>query len=708
MNEFEGLNIDSAALPDLSSRYASATITSSNSRRVVLRATDPRSGQRVFIKHLASGQPTDAEHVAAFYREPTCLQRLSPHSPLLVTVLDIGRWGDRPCFVQPWLEGWSLAGAMARGKPFDILGTLHVMEECLKALTTIHGEGFVHGDVSPENVFVVTTSSPLLGKLPVNASIRLVDFESVRSIALQEKPQLVIGKPAYMSPEVARGEQPSARADLFSLGVMAWELFTGSRPYAVSTVADAADLAANASGATQSPASLPAPLEQLLRSMIAVTASDRPLDAKTCLQQVQTMRALLAWMEGRQGASSGSGKEPAAGPFLVVESSDGGSRHDLLKTRMVIGRDDVCDIRLDHSSVSRQHAELTRDTLGRWWVKDLQSRNGVIVNGKNVTERQLKHNDQITISGITLRFKASATSAAEVPDDSDDAPEFRRTEISTVAKIPVPSKKGTGELAQFSVVAPASVEPGRTFLLEVWMYVEAERDEVLKQIERRTRNVIALPRGLHGGADGTDFTVVLQIDPLECEDACESLVWNGDISSVAFLVKAPGDLRSGPYAGKVKILQNGLLIVRLMFEISVGKHVEQPGSLQVQQQQLKSAFASYAHEDQAEVFRRVQGISAAGIQVFLDVLSLRAGQLWENVVTEKIRSSETFFLFWSAHAKASEWVEKEWRLALANRGLQYIHPVPLVSPAEASPPQELRQLHFNDLFLASIRATEKK
>ena len=78
------------------------------------------------------------------------------------------------------------------------------------------------------------------------------------------------------------------------------------------------------------------------------------------------------------------------------------------------------------------------------------------------------------------------------------------------------------------------------------------------------------------------------------------------------------------------------------------------------------------------------------------MLSLRSGEDWAQRLVEEIRLRDVFYLFWSLAAKASEWVEREWRAALEHRGLDFISPVPLVPPRVAPPPKELASLHFND------------
>jgi hypothetical protein len=92
------------------------------------------------------------------------------------------------------------------------------------------------------------------------------------------------------------------------------------------------------------------------------------------------------------------------------------------------------------------------------------------------------------------------------------------------------------------------------------------------------------------------------------------------------------------------------------------------------------------------------------LEVFIDVISLRSGQKWEQELWKVIPTYDVFYLFWSANARRSDWVDKEWRCALKTRNLDYIDPIPLVSPEEAPPPPELASKHFNDWMLPYMRA----
>jgi hypothetical protein len=86
------------------------------------------------------------------------------------------------------------------------------------------------------------------------------------------------------------------------------------------------------------------------------------------------------------------------------------------------------------------------------------------------------------------------------------------------------------------------------------------------------------------------------------------------------------------------------------------------------------------------------------------VLSLRSGANWEAELYRHIRSRDIFYLFWSNAARASEWVAREWQYALEEKGLDFIHPIPLAPPDQVPPPEELRSKHFDDIILACLKS----
>jgi tetratricopeptide (TPR) repeat protein len=261
---------------------------------------------------------------------------------------------------------------------------------------------------------------------------------------------------------------------------------------------------------------------------------------------------------------------------------------------------------------------------------------------------------------------------------------------------------------QFSLTAPSTLEPGCPYALDVWAYIEAQRTQMLAlakesqgtdDIRVKTKDGVVIERGVV-------LTVRLDIPTMDVDDPVDVIAWDGKIGNATFPVKVPAQTRSGPHAGTAMFLVDLLPIAKLHFVLEVGRGPSVVAPLAAREFRRKSAFASYANEDRDEVLGRLQGIMKVlpDLDVFIDVKSLRAGERWEKRLYQEIERRETLYLFWSLAASRSEWVDREWRHALAKRDIHGIDPVPLVSPEEVPPPPELAQhLHFNDGLLAYMR-----
>ncbi len=214
-------------------------------------------------------------------------------------------------------------------------------------------------------------------------------------------------------------------------------------------------------------------------------------------------------------------------------------------------------------------------------------------------------------------------------------------------------------------------------------------------------------------ARGTVLIVNLKIDGMVIEDPEDTILWEGEIGNASFAVQAPKDTSPGIHLGKAAIYADTVQIARIHFELTVALVMDQrlpeAKSLPLQEFHHRTAFASYASPDRDEVLHCIQGMQKAApkMDIFMDVHSLRSGQNWEKELWARIPTSDVFFLFWSANARQSPWVEKEWRCALTARGIDFIDPVPLQPPEVAPPPPELASLHFNDWQLAYLRNAHK-
>ena len=262
----------------------------------------------------------------------------------------------------------------------------------------------------------------------------------------------------------------------------------------------------------------------------------------------------------------------------------------------------------------------------------------------------------------------------------------------------------------FTLTGPSVLTPAQAHELLFWVHIEQQREAVLTRASAAHKLPISelsvKSEGPYPLARGSRLSVRLKIKGLNCPDFHKWVTWTGEIGNTAFVVEVPIGTSEGTYAGSASIKLNGCEVAKMSFVVCVGtaepKTAEIPSSTTLH----RTAFASYASQDRAEVLSRVQGMEAAdkNLNVFVDVVDLRSGQNWEQELMRRISESDVFYLFWCRHAMASDWVSKEWRLALGVMGEDFIDPIPLEAPQLAPPPKELADKHFNDPLLAFIAA----
>ncbi len=255
------------------------------------------------------------------------------------------------------------------------------------------------------------------------------------------------------------------------------------------------------------------------------------------------------------------------------------------------------------------------------------------------------------------------------------------------------------ESACFSVRAPASVPPGASFLVEVFVHSKGARDELAQWSSMpRARDVTVGPRRV---ASGTTLDVAISIEGVEVEDESAQVLWDGALGALSFWCAMPADALSPTYPGKATFSVGGVAIAKAHFVIDCGPVAGAPREVATEQKVVRSAFASYASPDRVAVLARVQGMRKVVpfLDIFVDVLSLRSGERWADVIRDEIKARDVLLLFWSTAASQSPHVETEWRIALEEKGLESIDPVPLEPPATVPPPAELSALHFNDPLL---------
>jgi len=201
----------------------------------VYRAVD-RMGRRVALKTLAPRFVGDPKHVSRFLQEARAV--LALNHPNVVTVYDIGEADGVYYIASELIEGVTLRDAM-RDRTFTLDALLDIATQTAIGVAAAHDKGIVHRDVKPENVM-----------LRADGFVKVLDFGIAKLTEAFDRPGeaatqtaltregLVIGTASYMSPEQARGANVDARSDVWSLGVMLYEMVTGELPFSGATPAD--------------------------------------------------------------------------------------------------------------------------------------------------------------------------------------------------------------------------------------------------------------------------------------------------------------------------------------------------------------------------------------------------------------------------------------------------------------------------------------
>jgi eukaryotic-like serine/threonine-protein kinase len=280
---------------------------------VVYKAEDLRLGRKVALKFLPQGVALDDRALDRFQREAQAASALN--HPNICTIHDIDTHDGQPFIVMELLKGQTL-GARIASRRFELETTLTLAMEIAEALEAAHAQGIVHRDIKSANIFVTDSghSKVLDFGLAKLVAERQADADGATVLtpagALVTGPGQTMGTAAYMSPEQVRGEELDARTDVFSLGVVLFEMATGRLPFTGNAIGGVFDAILHKA---------PVPASQLNPAVphefdhIVEKALEKDRDLR--YQSVRELRADLARL--RRSTSSGHSvtMTPVAAPF---------------------------------------------------------------------------------------------------------------------------------------------------------------------------------------------------------------------------------------------------------------------------------------------------------------------------------------------------------------------------------------------------------
>ena len=313
---------------------------------VVYKARDPLIDREVAIKtiNLSLAMEERDEYEARFYQEAKAAGRLS--HPNIVTIYDVGRSEDIAYIAMEYLHGRELRDILNETKLLPVSEVLAIVIQVAQGLAYAHEHGIVHRDIKPSNVMIVRDSHA-----------KITDFGIARmaSAAVRTQTGMVLGSPKYMSPEQVLGKEIDRRSDIFSLGVMLYEMLTGQVPFIGENVNAIMYQTLNSIPAAPSSANpaVPEMLDYILAKALAKdldaryqNARDLADDLKACSDSIPRDAAAAA-DKGRQSAKKAgkfaagddAGVKPVAA--LGLSSSFDSSEATMRLAAMTASKEDV-------------------------------------------------------------------------------------------------------------------------------------------------------------------------------------------------------------------------------------------------------------------------------------------------------------------------------------------------------------------------------
>jgi serine/threonine-protein kinase len=307
-------------------RYAIQSELGRGAMGVVYKATDTALERTVAVKTVNMALERDGaeKYEARFYQEARAAGSLN--HPNIVTVYDVGKEGNVAYMAMEFIQGAELRSLLSEGRPLPVSQAVSVASQVAEGLAYAHEHGVVHRDIKPANIMVLA-----------DGPVKITDFGIARMRANNDEltqSGMMLGSPKYMSPEQVIGKRADHRSDIFSLGVILYEMLSGNAPFSGENVTALMYQIVNF--APPAPSAVNPAVPELLNFIVAKmlakpleeryqSAQELANDLRNCERQISTPAAITQPLRplgvGTSGFASGSGLATGAQPELALQQA---------------------------------------------------------------------------------------------------------------------------------------------------------------------------------------------------------------------------------------------------------------------------------------------------------------------------------------------------------------------------------------------------
>ena len=291
------------------------------------------------------------------------------------------------------------------------------------------------------------------------------------------------------------------------------------------------------------------------------------------------------------------------------------------------------------------------------------------------------------------------------------ADEARATQAAAAA-----TPLATDENVQFTVFRRSAIQPEHWYPLLCFAHLAERRpdapDELdpIEEVQAQARQILGEDIGeFRSATEDSGYPVaregelrfVPRMDGVAFNPPERRFLWTESVHREDFRMRADKSMDGRVARGAVSVFYGSLLLAEVQLSIKVDRKTAESRHEETHARPYRRIFASYSHRDTAIVEEFESHVAATGDRYLRDVVTLRAGEVWDERLLESIKQADVFQLFWSWNALSSKLVREEWRQALALNRPHFVRPVyweePL--PEQAGlPPAELKRLHFQRVY----------